>query len=41
MYKNIHNPKSKTSLLLLFSITTLLAEIQGENKQKQKVKRSE
>ena len=36
--QNMYNPNSKISLLLLSSITTMLVEIQGENK---KVKRSE
>ena len=35
------NPKSKISLLLLSSMTTMLADIQGENKQKQEDKRRE
>jgi hypothetical protein len=37
----MYNPNSKIRLLLLSSIRTMLAEIQGENKQKQKMKRSE
>ena len=39
--QNMYNPNSKISLLLLSSITTMLVEIQGENKQNEKVKRSE
>jgi len=38
MYKNMDNPKSKIRLLLLSSIATIFAEIQGENKRKQEVK---
>jgi hypothetical protein len=41
MHKNIYNPKSKITLLLLSSITIMLAEIQDENKQKQEMKTSE
>ena len=41
MYKNMYNLKSKISLLHLSSITTMFAQIQGENKQKQEDKRSE
>lgn len=36
IYKNMYNPKRKISLIS--SITTMLAEIQGEIKQKQEVK---
>jgi hypothetical protein len=40
-YKNMYNPKSKISLLLLSSIATMLAGIQDENKRKQGDKRIE
>jgi hypothetical protein len=39
MYKHMYNPKSKTRLLLLSSIATMLAEMQSEYKQNQKVRR--
>ena len=41
MYKNIYDPKNKPGLLLLFSITTMFAEFQGENKRIQQNKRNE
>ena len=36
MYKNMYNPKSKISLLLLSFIATMLAKVQGENKRNKK-----
>jgi hypothetical protein len=41
MYKNVYNPKSKITSFFLFFIATILAEIQGEIKRKQEVKRRE
>jgi hypothetical protein len=38
MYKNMYDPKSKISLLLLSSIATILAEIQGKNKKNKNVR---
>ena len=41
MYQNIYNPKSKINLLLRSFIAIVLAEIQGEIKQKQEDEKSE
>jgi hypothetical protein len=38
MYKNMYNPKSKISLLLLSSIATIFVEIQGEKQEDKKSK---
>jgi len=41
MYKNMYNPKSKISLLLLSSVANILVKNLGKNKQNQEDKRSE